>query len=485
MIVVAESARQEAKCLGECDLGETDTIPHSYFNNLSRQTKGFSYPVAVRYFFRYSAQPLCRRLHLKFRTNIVLSFNITQDPAGSWRPRMKKLSIEKIFSSLAAAALMSAASLTFVTSTAAQSSSPQPTPASKTKDSRKAKRSADKTPAAQPDNSGKTLSAKDDPDQIGKRKINNGSDKLFGWLGGSKEKEMQLGRQLALQVEQQSKLVDDPMVTEYVNRVGQNVVLHSDAKVPFTIKVIDSDEVNAFALPGGFFFVNKGLLLAADNEAELAGVMAHEIAHVAARHAMENQGKGQLINYAALAGIIFGGPILSPILQNGGGILAGLASLKFSRAAEEEADNLGVQYLYASGYDPTAMSTMFEKLAAQNKKKPGAISKLFASHPQSVDRRDTSLGLVSRFPERDEYVISTSEFQRVKEHLFKQTNAQAGVVSDSDDVDPGRPTLKKRQPDGGDSSSSSDKTDSSSSSSSGPPTLKKRGAEPTSTPKPD
>ena len=115
---------------------------------------------------------------------------------------------------------------------------------------------------------------------------------------------MHIGRQLALEVEQQAKMVEDPIITEYVNRVGQNIVLHSDAKIPFTIKVIDSDEVNAFALPGGYFFVNKGLILAADNEAELAGVMAHEIAHVAARHAMENPGKGQFLNYGILAGII-------------------------------------------------------------------------------------------------------------------------------------------------------------------------------------
>src|SRR5204863_2481345 len=174
------------------------------------------------------------------------------------------------------------------------------------------------TPAAPA--STKALSPNEDPSMIGKRNINGGSDKFFGWLGGSKDKEMQIGRQLALEVEQQAKMVDDPVITEYINRVGQNVVLHSDAKVPFTIKVIDSDEVNAFALPGGYFFVNKGLILAADNEAELAGVMAHEIAHVAARHAMENQGKGALIQYGAIAGIIFGGPILSTILQNGGRI---------------------------------------------------------------------------------------------------------------------------------------------------------------------
>ncbi|HEV7699599.1 MAG TPA: M48 family metallopeptidase, partial [Pyrinomonadaceae bacterium] len=273
----------------------------------------------------------------------------------------------------------------------------------------------------------------------------------------------------------------DPAITEYVNRVGQNIVLHSDAKVPFTIKVIDSDEVNAFALPGGFFFVNRGLILAADNESELAGVMAHEIAHVAARHAMENQGKGSFLNYASLAGIIFGGPILSPILQNGGGILAGLASLKFSRGAEEEADRLGVQYLYAAGYDPTGMAAMFEKLASQNRKKPGSLSKLFSTHPQSTDRRDTSLALVARFPEKEEYMISTSEFQRVKDHLMKITNARAGASVDYDNPDDSRPTLKKRQP--GDDAAKDDSglgadSGSSSTTADGPPKLKKRDIDP-------
>ncbi len=327
--------------------------------------------------------------------------------------------------------------------------------------------------AAKPAPTPKTgpLSVKDDPAQIGKRNINSGKDKVFGWFGGSQEKEMQIGRQLAMEVEQQAKMVEDPVVTEYINRVGQNIVLHSDAKIPFTIKVIDSDEVNAFALPGGFFFVNRGLILAADNEAELAGVMAHEIAHVAARHAMENQGKGALLQYGLLAGIIFTGGIGGAILQNTAGLSQALAFFKFSRGAEGEADRLGVQYLYASGYDPTAMSTMFEKLASQNRKKPGTLSKLFMSHPQSVDRRDESLELVARFAEKEEYVISTSEFQRVKGHLMKLTNARAGVVTDYDQADDSKPTLKKRQPESTDPIGAD--TDSSSTSD-GPPKLKKR-----------
>ncbi len=347
------------------------------------------------------------------------------------------------------------------------------------KSDKKDKKAQKKTDEKTQTSSSKTLSDKENPEMIGKRKINGGSDKFFGWLGGSQEAEMKIGRQLSLQVEQQAKLVEDPLITEYVNRVGQNIVLHSDAKVPFTIKVIDSDEVNAFALPGGFFYVNKGLILAADNEAELAGVMAHEIAHVAARHAMENQGKGSFINYAALAGIIFGGPIVSTVLQNGGGIFAGLAMLKFSRGAEEEADKLGVQYLYASGYDPTAMATMFEKLASKNKKKPGSFSKLFTTHPQSEERRDSSLALVSRFPEREEYVISTSEFQKVKKHLERISNAKATIGIDVDEGD-SRPTLKRRDP--APDSTTTD-GDSSSTQKDGPPQLKRRGdPEPSSSP---
>lgn len=327
----------------------------------------------------------------------------------------------------------------------------------------------------------KPLSDKENPAMIGKRKINSGSDKFFGWLGGSQDKEIAIGRQLAMEVEQSAKMVEDPLITEYVNRVGQNLVLHSDAKIPFTIKVIDSDEVNAFALPGGYFFVNRGLILAADNESELAGVMAHEIAHVAARHAMENQGKLQAINYGLIATIIFGGGVASAIAQNAGGFGQLLSFLKFSRNAESEADTLGVQYLYAAGYDPNGMATMFEKLNEKNKKKPGTWAKIFATHPQSIDRRDASLSLVARFPEKEEYVISSSEFNRVKNHLMRMTNAKAGILSDPNDGDPGRPTLKRRQPeDPGDPNVGN--TDGESSSK--PPTLRRRDQAPEPSPSP-
>jgi predicted Zn-dependent protease len=253
-------------------------------------------------------------------------------------------------------------------------------------------------------------------------------------------------------------------------------VLQSDAKVPFTIKVIDSDEVNAYALPGGFYYVNKGLILVSDNEAELAGVMAHETGHVAARHAMENQTKASLLEYLALGGSIFLGGIPGMIYQNTAGLgLLGIF-MKFSRSAEEEADRLGVQYMWAAGYDPTAMATMFEKLEAKNKKKPGLISRAFASHPAPPDRRASALALAARFPEHDEYVISTSEFQRVKAKLLRLSNARAttaGALPSGDDGAPGRPTLKRRQPTPDDSTTNPDGTEQKPADKQQPPKLKR------------
>ncbi|MGH9907924.1 MAG: M48 family metallopeptidase, partial [Pyrinomonadaceae bacterium] len=233
-----------------------------------------------------------------------------------------------------------------------QSQQPEKSKAVAKQDTNKAQ---EKEPA-KPADTGKGLSANENPTMIGKRNINKG---IWAKLSRGLESEVRAGQQAAAEIDRQVKFVDDPVITEYVNRVGQNIVLHSDAKVPFTIKVIDSDEVNAFALPGGFFYVNKGLVLAADNEAELAGVMAHEIAHVAARHAAENERKGQVMQYGLLIpAIIFGGGIGQAIYQ-GGGFGALLGFMKFSRGAEEEADKLGVQYMWAAGYDPTAMATMF------------------------------------------------------------------------------------------------------------------------------
>jgi predicted Zn-dependent protease len=326
----------------------------------------------------------------------------------------------------------------------------------------------------------KPLSEKEDPRMIGKRKINGG---FIASMSRGTEAEVAQGRQLAAMVDREAKFVDDPVITEYINRVGQQVVLHSDAKIPFTIKVIDSDEVNAFALPGGFFYVNKGLILAADNEAEVAGVMAHEIAHVAARHAMENQAKGMLAEIGMIAGSIFLGGLGGALIMNGAQFGALLGFMKFNRDAEREADTLGVQYLWAAGYDPSAMSTMFEKLSAKNKKKPGTFSKLFETHPQPPDRMEASRELVARFPEKEEYVVNTSEFQRVKARLLRLSNARsstAGDLSPTEDGAPGRPTLKRRQPKADGPATDGTETEKKDA----PPQLKRRTPDPASTDNP-
>jgi len=351
---------------------------------------------------------------------------------------------------LSASLLASSVAAVGQTSTAKSTEQAQKTSQTQTTEAKQAETKTEQ--AAQPATtttakSNKPLSTNENPDMIGKRNINTG---IIAKMSGSTEKEVRQGREAAAEVDRQAKFVDDPLITEYVNRVGQNIVLHSDAKVPFTIKVIDSDEVNAFALPGGFFYVNKGLILAADNEAELAGVMAHEIAHVAARHAVENQTKASLLEYAALGGSIFLGGIPGMIYQNTAGIgLLGIF-MKFSRGAEEEADKLGVQYMYAAGYDPGAMATMFEKLEAKNKKKPGFIARAFSTHPAPPDRRASALALAARFPEHEEYVISSSEFQRVKARLLRLSNARAStagaIAAGEEGGAPGRPTLKRRQP---------------------------------------
>jgi beta-barrel assembly-enhancing protease len=288
------------------------------------------------------------------------------------------------------------------------------------------------------------LSDKENPEMIGKRDINKHQLNFY-----SIDKEVALGRRLAAEIDRSTKFVEDPIIAEYINKVGQNLVLHSDAKVPFTIKVMDADEVNAFALPGGFFYVNKGLILAADNEAELAGPMAHEIAHVAARHGTEQDSKGTLVNYGLIPLYIFGGGWTGYAIQQGLGLAIPLGFLKFSRGAEEEADMLAVQYLWASGYDPNMMATFFEKLQGKEKKKPGTIAKIFSTHPVVGDRIDKVKALMARFPERSEYTINTSEFNQVKGRLITLTNARSVTARGggaSAERDQQRPTLKRRQP---------------------------------------
>jgi beta-barrel assembly-enhancing protease len=274
-----------------------------------------------------------------------------------------------------------------------------------------------------------------DVDNIGNRNINKGSINFI-----SLDKEIAMGRQLAAEIERQVKLVEDPTINEYVNRVGQNLVRNSDAKVPFTIKVVESDEINAFALPGGFFYVNTGLILAADDESELAGVMAHEIAHVAARHGTEQASKAELINFASIP-LIFMGGVGGFALRQAAGFLIPMQFLQFSRKDESEADYLGLQYLYRTGYDPGAAVSFFEKLQAKESAKPGSVSKMFSTHPPTGDRIEMSKKNIELvLPDKEQYVVTTSEFNQVKSLLAQLENRRPSPEEAN------KPSLKRKTP---------------------------------------
>ena len=338
------------------------------------------------------------------------------------------------------------------------------------------KAAKDEPPIPQKDKPDVKAGTKQDVDAIGNRGVGKGINFY------SLEREMALGKGLAQEVERSSKLIDDPVVSEYVNRVGQNLVRNSDAKVPFTIKVIDSDVVNAFALPGGFFYVHSGLILRADSEAELAGVMAHEIAHVAARHGTKNATKGELAQMATIPLILLGpGGWAGYGLYEGLNFAIPMSFLKFSRDAEFEADYLGLQYMYAAGYDPNSFVTFFEKVETEEKRQPGTVPKFFSTHPPTPERVvaiQKEIGNV--LPAREQYIVTTSEFDTVKARLRgienrnklredktnkdkptlrtrtergqpqagqggQQPNAQGGDNNPSEDPD--RPTLKRRPED--------------------------------------
>lgn len=273
---------------------------------------------------------------------------------------------------------------------------------------------------------------KNDVDAIGNRKVGG-----LDWY--SIEKEIRMGKAYAMQIEQSMKMVKDPAINEYVNRIGQNLVRNSDAKVPFTIKVVDADEINAMALPGGFFYVNSGLILAADDEAELAGVMAHEIAHVALRHATRGQTRADIANLMSIPLIFVGGGI-GYAAQQAAGIGLPLTFLKFSRGFEAEADYFGIQYMYKAGYDPNEFVNFFEKIQAQEKKKPGSFAKAFATHPQTPDRIEKSQEEIAKIlPARDQYIETTSEFNEIKARLAALENRHK--VDDSNN--PNKPTLRR------------------------------------------
>src|SRR5881394_573043 len=293
-----------------------------------------------------------------------------------------------------------------------------------------------------------------DVENIGNRDINKRSINFY-----SLDKEIAMGRQLAAEVERQVKLVEDPTINEYVNRVGQNLVRNSDAKVPFTIKVVESDEINAFALPGGFFYVNSGLILAADDESELAGVMAHEIAHVAARHGTEQASKAELINFASIP-LIFMGGVGGFALRQAAGFLIPMQFLQFSRKDEAEADYLGLQYLDRTGYDPGAAVSFFEKLQAKESAKPGSVARMFSTHPATgarLEMRKKNIELV--LPDKEQYVVTTSEFTQIKAQLAQLENRRPSQEEANKPSLRRRTTTQRRDPSTSTTSTSDDDSD--------------------------
>lgn len=324
---------------------------------------------------------------------------------------------------------------------------------------------ADDQPLPQQEHPNVKPGSVDDVNAIGNRDVGKGLDFY------SLEHEIALGKQLAQEVDRSAKFIDDPVVNEYVNRVGQNLVRNSDARVPFTIKVIDSDVVNAFALPGGFFYVNSGLILHADEEAEMAGAMAHEIAHVCARHGTKQATKGDIAQMAMIPAMIF-----IPYTWTGYAIYQGmnfmipLTFLKFTRDEERQADFLGLQYMYKAGYDPNAFVSFFEKVEAIEKKEPGTIPKVFATHPPTPDRVEAAQKEIATIlPAREEYIVSTSEFDMVKRRLQMIESNQK-----LNDKNPNKPTLRKRtdKNKGGDTAGDQTQPDSDR------PTLKRRPDDP-------
>ncbi len=282
---------------------------------------------------------------------------------------------------------------------------------------------------------------KNDIDDIGDRKVGSTGKSLGDWY--SIDTDVKIGKQYAMMVESSARMIQDPVITEYVNRVGQNLVRNSDAKVPFTIKVIDSEDINAFALPGGFFYVNTGLILAADNEAELAGVMAHEISHVVLRHATREMTRANYVNLATIPLIfVINSWGLYEAANLGMSLALPVTFMKFSRDFEGQADYFGLQYMYKAGYDPQAFIAFFEKIKALEKEKPGVLSKTFASHPPTPERILKSQEEIREvLPPRPEYILDTSEFDQVKARLAAFENRKKAIPAGT----PDKPTLRKTQ----------------------------------------
>ncbi len=295
---------------------------------------------------------------------------------------------------------------------------------------------------------------------IGQRRVDTGVNFY------SLDQEMAMGTEMSQELEARSKMLNDPAVTQYVNEIGQRLAGRSDIKEPLIIKVVDSDEVNAYALPGGYFYVNTGLILAAQSESELAAVMSHEIAHIAARHATRNMTKVQIWNLLSIPMMFVGGPV-GMAVREVSSLAMPMSINKFSRDAEREADLLGIEYEYAAGYDPNAFVEFFERIKSSGKDKQNIVAKAFATHPMNQERiRKAQKEIETMLPARDDYVVDTSEFHQIQGRLMGKLNMKPAfgtktgngpvlrrpneggqsptTTSDSDKPDSDKPELKRR-----------------------------------------
>ena len=305
--------------------------------------------------------------------------------------------------------------------------------------------------------------AKYDVNRIGHRGIGHGFN-LY-----SLKHERELGQSLAASFDHYSRLVNDPELNDYVNRIAQKIVRNSDAEVPFTVRLIDSGEIpRAYGLPGGFLYVDSALIFAAESEAELAGVMAHEIAHVAARHATRALSRRRMVSLTGELSLL-AGPV-GILLEDAGGVAGPLSVKKFSRDSEYEADLLGIEYAYSAGYDPQALLSALEKLHALETQRSSAFAQIpgyhFASHlpfhdkvarglsnyPLTEDRiRRLQSEIATFLPARGDYVLDTNEFQDIKAHLLS-LQGPLQLRRHSEDENPKGPVLRRAPQDEPDTS---------------------------------
>ena len=242
------------------------------------------------------------------------------------------------------------------------------------------------------------------------------------------EEEVQIGREAAREIERDLRLYNDPVVTAYVNGLGQTLAGYSSRSgLTYYFKVVDTDEVNAFALPGGWLYVNRGLITTAENESELAGVIGHEIGHVDKKHGA--RAISRQLGAAVLLDATLGGTDASASRRAGRQIAAlffGVNQLSYGRDAEREADRFAVESTYAAGIDPEGTATFFQKLVAMQKSEPGQLAKMFSTHPPSRERVENVRAQIGELPAKAGLTSDSRRFQEIKKRIFERERVRRG-----------------------------------------------------------